>query len=202
MTTNPTIDGVPRESVGILEKRKAKETPENKALVLASLSYDSLTGEFRWKTARKNGRESGSVAGCLHHSGYFLISVDRIKFPCQRLAWLFHTGDWPNGHIDHINMDKSDNRICNLREATHSQNAFNTPRPPSNTSGFKGVSWYGRAQKYRAQITAYGKRHYLGLFDDPCLAHEAYKAASIKLHGEFSSTWNACLDEVTRLNTK
>lgn len=187
MTTNQTIDGVSRDTGGILEKRKAKETDENKSLILDALSYNRITGEFKWKTTRKNGIKSGSLAGCLHRTGYLLVSVGRVKFPCQRIAWLFHTGNWPSGHIDHINMVKTDNRICNLREASHSQNAFNTPTPPSNTSGFKGVSWYSRAQKYRAQITAYGERYYLGLFDDPCLAHEAYKAASIKLHGEFSS---------------
>lgn len=147
----------------------------------------------------KNGRAAGAIAGCLHRTGYLVVSVSRIKFPIQRLAWLFHTGDWPKQHIDHINMNKSDNRICNLREATHSQNGFNTPTPPSNTSGFKGVSWYSRCQKYRAQITAQGKRHYLGLFDDPHLAHEAYKAASIKLHGEFSRA-DSSTTEVAKLN--
>lgn len=184
----------------MIEKRKAKETPENKAMVFASLSYDPLTGEFRWKMTRKNGRQSGAIAGCLHHSGYMFISIARIKFSSQRLAWLFHTGEWPKQHIDHINMNKSDNRICNLREATHSQNAFNNPKPPCNTSGFKGVSWSTRSNKYRAQITAYGKRHYLGLFDDASLAHEAYKAASARLHGEFSRTDSDHTDKVKELN--
>ncbi len=183
----------------MIKERAAKETPENKALVFESLSYDPLTGEFRWKKSIRNGHGAGTVAGCLHHSGYMLISVSRIKFPSQRLAWLFHTGEWPKEHIDHINMDKTDNRICNLREASYSQNAFNNPKPPCNTSGFKGVSWYARAQKYRAQITAYGKRYYLGLFDDPSLAHKAYKTASTLLHGEFSRT-DACLDKVKEMN--
>lgn len=182
------------------KKRAAKETPENKALVFASLSYDPSTGEFRWKKSIRNGHGDGTIAGCLHRSGYMLISVSRIKFPSQRLAWLFHTGEWPKDHIDHINMEKADNRICNLREATYSQNAFNIPKPPCNTSGFKGVSWSTRSQKYRAQITAYGRRHYLGLFDDAAIAHEAYKAASARLHGEFSRPDTACLDKIKEDN--
>jgi hypothetical protein len=185
----------------MIDKRKAKETPENKALVLASLSYDPVTGEFRWKATRKNGAQAGTIAGCLHRSGYMLISVSRIKFPSHRLAWLFHTGEWPKDHIDHINGGKSDNRICNLREATQSQNLFNSRKPICNTSGFKGVSWYERSNKYRALITVRGARHYLGLFDDPATAHEAYKSASIRLHGEFyRPDSDACLDKVKELN--
>jgi len=172
----------------MIDKRKAKETPESKALVLSSLSYEPITGEFRWRTTRKNGAQAGTIAGCLHRSGYMLISVARIKFPSHRLAWLFHTGEWPKDHIDHINGDKSDNRICNLREATSAQNGFNNPMQPYNTSGYKGVSWSAREKKYRAQITAYGKRNFLGLFDDPAVAAEAYKAAAAKLHGEFART--------------
>lgn len=184
----------------MMSRMKAKETPENKALVLSMLSYDPTTGEFTWKGFRKNGKGNGASAGTLHRSGYMLISVDRVKFPSHRLAWLFHTGEWPKDHIDHVNMKKSDNRICNLREATNSQNGFNSQMPESNTSGFKGVSWYARAKKYRAQITAYGKRHYLGLFQDPALAYEAYKSASAKLHGEFSRAGSNCHDATAALN--
>lgn len=184
----------------MMTKMKAKETPENKALVFSLLSYSPDTGEFIWKGFRKNGKGSGASAGTLHRSGYMLISIDRVKFQSHRLAWLFHTGEWPKDRIDHINMKKSDNRICNLREATNSQNGFNIRKSKSNTSGFKGVSWYARANKYRAIIIAYGKRHYLGLFDDPADGHEAYKEASAKLHGTFSRPDTACLDATVALN--
>lgn len=175
----------------MIKERAAKETPENKALVFESLSYDPLTGEFRWKTAGKNTRGVGTLAGHLHYTGYRYVKVSQIRFSCQRLAWLFHTGEWPNMHIDHINTNKSDNRICNLREATSAQNGFNNPMQPYNTSGYKGVSWSAREKKYRAQITAYGKRNFLGLFDDPAVAAEAYKTAAAKLHGEFARTESA-----------
>lgn len=88
--------------------------------------------------------------------------------------------------MDHINTIRSDNRIANLREATNSQNNFNSPMKPNNTSGFKGVSWSKREGKFKAQIAANGVRMVLGSFDSPEEASEAYKSAAAKLHGEFA----------------
>jgi hypothetical protein len=167
--------------------RKARETEEAKIAIFDALSYDAASGEFKWMRGGKNIR-IGNIAGSLHSDGYRYIKVDQVRYSCQRLAWLFHTGDWPKENMDHINMDRSDNRIANLREATNSQNGFNSPMKRYNTSGFKGVSWSAREKKYRAQITANGKRNFLGSFDDPAAAAEAYKQAAQKLHGEFART--------------
>jgi len=184
----------------MIKERAAKETEAAKTTIFSSLSYDPETGDFRWKVAGKNTVGIGHIAGTMHHSGYRHIKVGNVRFSSQRLAWLFHTGEWPKENIDHINTKKSDNRICNLREASFSQNGFNMPMMPYNTSGFKGVSFSSREKRYRAQITAYGKRHYLGLFDDPKDAAEAYKSAAARLHGEFARTESACLDKVKEMN--
>ena len=88
--------------------------------------------------------------------------------------------------IDHINMDKTDNRRCNLRIATHSENQMNRGVRCDNTSGFKGVCLDKRTDKYFAYINASGKRTYLGTFDDKYHAAEAYDKAAILLHGEYA----------------
>lgn len=174
--------------MSMFDERKSKETPEARDLVFRSLSYDPLTGDFRWQVAGKNTVGIGRIAGTLHHSGYRHIKIGNVRFPSHRLAWLFHTGEWPQQSIDHINTIKTDNRIENLREASHSQNGFNRPMSSRNTSGFKGVSWSKREKVYRAQIKVNRKNIFLGLFSDPAEAHEAHKEAAKKYHGEFART--------------
>lgn len=168
------------------EARKAKETEAAKALALSSLTYDPETGIFRWVVSGKNTRGVGTVAGYIHPSGYQYIKIGQVRFSCQRLAWLFHTGSWPKENMDHINTIRSDNRIANLREASNSQNNFNSAMKPNNTTGFKGVSRSSRDGKYRAQIAAHGKRILIGVFDDAQSAAEAYNAEAINLHGEYA----------------
>ncbi len=101
--------------------------------------------------------------------------------------WLIITGEWPEGRLDHINRVKSDNRWCNLREATNSQNLMNRYAPKNNTSGYKGVTLRQANQKWRSRITVNYKRIYLGDFDTKIEAHEAYYAASQKYFGEFAA---------------
>jgi hypothetical protein len=92
-----------------------------------------------------------------------------------------------NMQIDHVNHDTLDNRRCNLRVCTNSENLMNRGKTKSNTSGFKGVNREKRLKrkKYRARITANKKTFYLGNFDDPAQAGEAYQEAAREYHGEF-----------------
>lgn len=87
--------------------------------------------------------------------------------------------------VDHANNDGLDNRRCNIRAATHSQNGMNK-LDGKNTSGFKGVSRHRDGKKWQARICVNKKQIWIGLYDDPQLAHEAYKAKAVKLHGEFA----------------
>jgi hypothetical protein len=97
--------------------------------------------------------------------------------------------DTPDGfQTDHIDGNGLNNRRDNLRHATNSQNQHNRPAYKTNKSGFKGVCWLKTQKKWQAQISCKGKKHHLGNFDCPELAHEAYVAASKKLHGKFSKT--------------
>jgi hypothetical protein len=113
-----------------------------------------------------NNRNAGKPAGSLHKpTGYVSVEVLGRKFKAHRIVWEMQTGKIPVS-IDHINGDKQDNRIGNLRSASHSENMKNRPLPSNSKSGFMGVHWLKRNKKWCAYITSEGKRHHLGLFDD------------------------------------
>lgn len=111
-------------------------------------SYDSLTGVFVWKrTSRK-----GSKAGFLHDGRYWALSWKGKRYPAHRMAWVYMHGKIPKKmQIDHINGNKTDNRIENLRLATASQNRCNCPLRSNNKSGYKGsqcrkIDQYGKLE--------------------------------------------------------
>lgn len=149
------------------------------------LTYYPETGEFWWRYPAK-GRKSYRRVGAINTPGYRIIGIDGGKYLASRLAYLWMTGEWPEGHMDHINCQRADDRWCNLRVATRAQNQANQPRQINNTSGYKGVFWYKAYGRWMAQITVKRKKHFLGYFDDPKEAHEAYAAAAQRFHGEFA----------------
>lgn len=155
------------------------------------LSYEPETGLFRWTSGVRTGNGAmrlppGAVAGTRTSDGYIQIRIEGVLYRAHRLAWLYVHGEWPNAEIDHANRDGTDNRLCNLREATRSQNIANTKRRSSNISGFKGVSWSKNAGRWVAFIRIGGRSKYLGYFDTPESAHAAYVAAAKCSFGEFA----------------
>ena len=150
------------------------------------LHYDPETGVFTWIVPPCNSIHAGDAAGSPNGKGYLVIGVDRVRVGSHRLAWLYMTGEWPNGQIDHIDLNRSNNRWANLRDATQSQNLANTLARANSKSGFKGVYWHKRRAKWHAQIRHRGKGKSLGLFDSAGDAHRAYYAAAKELHGEFA----------------
>jgi hypothetical protein len=149
------------------------------------LSYDPLTGVFLWKVAKKHGGCVGDVAGSKNSQGYIVIGADGKHYKAHRLAWLYHYGEIPK-EIDHANLDKSDNRISNLRPATRSQNRSNIRAYKNSASGQKGVSPHGMTGKWQAVISIGGKQNYLGLFERQEDAAAAYSKAAIQLYGSFA----------------
>ena len=147
------------------------------------LHYDSDTGVFRWATSRGRKYCGGEVAGSPCGKGYLQIRVDNRLYKAHRLAWLHVKGAWPSNQIDHIDGNKSNNAIANLREANHSQNGQNKRRVrPDSKSGIMGVTWVQSREKWRAYIRIEGKLKQLGYFDSKERAGAAYLEAKAKLH--------------------
>jgi hypothetical protein len=147
------------------------------------LHYDLEKGIFTWKVNRPKCIK-GNIAGTFHVNGYTHIQINRKIYKAHRLVWLYVYGYFPK-FIDHINCDRSDNRICNLREANIYQNNHNAKLSKNNTSGVKGVSWHKKANKWAVTIGVYGKPIYLGLFEDLEFAELVANEARSKYHGEF-----------------
>jgi hypothetical protein len=147
-------------------------TPERLREVL---DYDPETGVFRWKIVPRGKRKAGDVAGGYNQLGYLVIGIDREIYRAQRLVWLYVYGHWPTKPLDHINRDKTDNRLSNLREVTPSQNSWNSSLFRNNTSGVKGV--YKVGKKWRVLIQSNGRRKSLGTYDTVERACAIYRKA-------------------------
>lgn len=165
------------------------------------LRYEPDTGKLFWKERPLNSFDSARIGKTwnaryadrealtyVHKSGYRQGIVLGLSLKAHRVAWALHYGMWPEADLDHVNCDKGDNRIENLRSASRPQNGWNVGRPSTNTSGYKGVTFFQQTQKWRARITVGGKVQHLGHFGTPEAAHAAYCEAAKKYHGEFART--------------
>jgi hypothetical protein len=120
--------------------------------------------------------------------GYRLLNVHNKTYPAHRLAWLYVYGRFPQMDTDHINCDKADNRIANLREATRSENSANRPPPAHNRSGFKGVHFDKNRQKWMAFIRKDWRVRNLGRYATKEEAIAVRRAAELEIYGEFART--------------
>ena len=141
------------------------------------LDYDPETGLFTWLERsldkfksekigiRWNTKFSGKITGCLHSSGYKIITINNHPYRSHRLAWLYVYGEIPET-IDHINHDRTDNRIINLRNTCSIGNARNSKLRENNKSGVMGVVWVEKQNKWRVLIYDNRKQIHLGYFAD------------------------------------
>lgn len=144
------------------------------------LKYDKDTGVFTWLIRPTISVPVGSIAGYLDKSvGYIKIGFNRKNYLAHRLAWLYCYGEWPENQIDHINHNRIDNRICNLRDVDDFGNRTNTSIYSKNKSGVHGVTW--RANRWESKISFKGVTYYLGRFVDIGDAIEARKNAESNL---------------------
>lgn len=150
--------------------------------------YDPATGKLTYRRNRGGIRGKGEEAGWICKrkpwmgGGYRVTGFNGREYGVHRLVWLWWHGRHARGCIDHINLDRADNRIENLRKCSHSENMANRRIQSNNTSGFKGVAHHKASGRWQANIG----RTYLGLFDTPEEAHKAYVAAAKERFGEFA----------------
>ena len=149
----------------------------------ALFAYDPETGVVSWKNdvGRWGHFKAGTQAGWSTPKGYLVVAIGRRKCYAHRIAWLLHYGTNASADIDHINGDKGDNRICNLRDVSRTVNKQNQSRAHKNsTTGVLGVSPY--KGKYRARIVVNGKQKQIGTYESVDAAQTAYITAKRQLH--------------------
>jgi hypothetical protein len=154
------------------------------------LDYFPETGLFFWKKLpnKLNNPKLASIggqAGTGHHSGYVFITLLGKKVAAHRLAWAWNNEDLP-GQLDHINGNRSDNRLNNLRPATRSQNMHNAKLKTVNKSGHKNVQWDSEFQKWRVRVRVDGRRFHIGRFTDKEMAIKAANDFMLANHKEFA----------------
>jgi hypothetical protein len=169
-----------------------KELLELAAKAAGMVAYNPETGSMLWlhkpegekDAVRWNSRYAGKECGTIDDKGYrrilFRFCPDKtFKIRAHRLAWFIAYQKMPEGEIDHINQNKADNRLSNLRDVSREINQRNGTRKRNNTSGVPGVSWHKQSRKWCAQVNLLGVHHHIGSFSEiekAGLAVQAFRA--------------------------
>lgn len=153
----------------------------------AVVHYDPETGRFTRTVQLARRHRVGDRADFLIATGwlkgYYRVAVDSQRYLAHRVAWLYVNGRWPDGVIDHINGNRSDNRIENLRDGTQAQNMQNRRKAQSNCiSGILGVHLHRETGRWVARLQTGGVGRHIGLFATKEEAHEAYLREKRKFH--------------------
>jgi len=149
------------------------------------IGYNKATGLLVWIKSRK-GASLGMRITSDNGTGYIQFMFKGRLYYAHRYAFYFENGFLPE-NVDHINGDRKDNRICNLRAATKSNNQWNRKKCSRNTSGVKGASWNEKRKVWHCQITHKKKHYYIGSFKDIYDAKVAIRIKRNELHKEFSN---------------
>jgi hypothetical protein len=151
------------------------------------LRYDPETGSFFWLKINSNRVAVGEKAGTVRFDGYTIITLQRRQYRAHHLAWLYVYGEFPSSdHLDHINGNRGDNRIKNLRLADHGENLMNRGRQRNNKAGYKGIWWDKEKQLWAAMIGFNNQKKALGRYSTAEEAARAYDKAAREHHGPFA----------------
>lgn len=161
-----------------------KEYEELLTVFKRKLTYDSSTGHFTWTTTR-NKSYIGKIAGSPTAQGYLMIRVNKRHMLLHRLAYLWIHGTLPQ-FIDHINGNRADNQISNLRSATVLENNRNKSAQAKASSRYLGVSYVRPTGKWIARIRHSGKNNHLGTFMSETEAAKSYNEVASRYFGEFA----------------
>ncbi|CAB4240509.1 putative NHN endonuclease [uncultured Caudovirales phage] len=166
-------------------------TKEEEDWIKQNLRYDPDTGHLWWIKQNVTGtrpRDLNRPAGRNSHC-YLMVDINvnkRETIKLHRVAWFLYHGVWPKDEIDHINNIRDDNRIVNLREATHAENLSNQKPRVDGSSKYKGVSWDKQNCKWRASVMVDYKQINLGRYHKEEEAALAYNKAALEYFGEFA----------------
>ena len=150
--------------------------------------FDYRDGFLYWKVQKAYCIQISDKAGTLDNK-YYRIKINDKLYRTHRLIFLYHYGFLPK-YIDHIDGDKRNNKIENLREITNSQNCMNRKSQKNSTSKYKGVCWSKRNQKWMAYIFYNNKQNYLGYFDNEKAAAFIYNVYARGYFKEFANLNN------------
>lgn len=148
--------------------------------------FEYREGKLYWRCDRNRNVRAGDLAGC-RSAKYVQINISKRKYYEHQIVFLMHYGYIPV-EVDHIDNNRHNNNIENLRAATRVQNSLNMPKRSNNKSGHKNVCWHKGANKWQVSVKADGKRINFGLFEDLELAALVASEARDKYHGKFART--------------
>ena len=152
---------------------------------LCNQLFNYCDGELFWKINAANNVKIGYKAGFANTFNYRIVGINGKNYKIHRIVFLMHYGYLPR-ILDHIDGNRSNNKIENLREANFIQNAQNAKIQKNNKSGFKGVSWDKNNNKWRVCVSIDGKQKHIKFFDDLELADLVAQEARNKYHGNFA----------------
>lgn len=147
--------------------------------------FEYRDGHLFWKTKVSQRINIGDKAGSIDQKGYCRIMINNKSYKTHRLVFMMHNGYLPE-QIDHIDGNKLNNRIDNLRPATNGQNRHNTSIQKNNSSGVKGINWQKRDNKWQARVMLNKKSYQVGYFDTLEEAKQAIQKVREQLHGDYA----------------
>jgi len=147
--------------------------------------FEYADGKLYWKNDRGRGVKKGNRAGHLQHTGYWIVQLGKKHYREHRIIFMMHHGFLPK-EVDHIDGDKLNNNIENLRACSSSENSINKKLDCRNKLKIKNVSFYKQLQKYKVQLCVKGKDIHIGYFDDVNEAATAAHQAREKYFGSFA----------------
>lgn len=155
-----------------------------------NLIYDPDLGKLFWtKQSLRSNRDLGKPVGSKHSAGYLEFRVGVLgkkkAYLVHRVCWFLHHGSWPQNDIDHIDGNRLNNKIDNLRVCTRAENCRNSVSKVGS-SIYKGVQWDKVRKKWQANIVFNNKRVFLGRYDTELEAAKVYNKAALEYFGEFA----------------